>query len=89
MEDIPEVLSENRVKIVASMPCYTEEGMDSQRGKGTYGKAIDAFKKLNSLGYGREETELKIDIMFNPRAKVQKPKVQKSGSANLSKITVQ
>jgi radical SAM/Cys-rich protein len=57
MEDIPEFLAENRVKIVASLPCYTEDGVDSQRGKGTYEKAIDALKKLNSLGYGKNGYE--------------------------------
>jgi radical SAM/Cys-rich protein len=66
MEGMHEFLRENRVKLVASMPCYTEEGVDSQRGKGTYKKAIDALKKLNSLGYGKEGTGLEIDIMFNP-----------------------
>ncbi|MDO8281738.1 MAG: arsenosugar biosynthesis radical SAM protein ArsS [Thermodesulfovibrionia bacterium] len=65
-EDIPDFLAEIRVKIVASLPCYTEEGVDSQRGKGTYNKAITALKKLNALGYGKEGTGLVIDIMFNP-----------------------
>lgn len=65
-EDIPAFLAENRVKIVASLPCYTEEGVDSQRGKGTYNKAIKALKKLNLLGYGKYSTGLIIDIMFNP-----------------------
>jgi radical SAM/Cys-rich protein len=66
MEGLPEVLTDNKVKLVASLPCYTEEGVDSQRGKGTYKKAMAALKKLNSLGYGREGSGLKIDIMFNP-----------------------
>jgi radical SAM/Cys-rich protein len=66
MEGIPEFLAENRAKIIASLPCYTEEGVDSQRGKGTYKKAISVFKRLNNLGYGKEGTGLEIDIMFNP-----------------------
>ncbi len=66
MEDIPEFLARHKIKIIASLPCYTEEGVDSQRGKGTYKKAISAFKKLNDLGYGKERTGLEIDIMFNP-----------------------
>ena len=66
MEDIPEFLAENKVKIIASLPCYTEEGVDSQRGRGTYKKAISVFKQLNDLGYGKEGTGLEIDIMFNP-----------------------
>lgn len=66
MGDIPEFLADNRVKIVASLPCYSEEGVDSQRGKGTYKKAISALKHLNELGYGREGTDLEVDLMFNP-----------------------
>lgn len=66
MDDIPEFLAEHKVKIVASLPCYTEEGVDSQRGKGTYKKAISVLKHLNSLGYGSNGTRLEIDIMFNP-----------------------
>ncbi len=66
MEDIPELLAANRIKIIASLPCYSEEGVDSQRGKGTYNKAIEALKKVNTLGYGKEGTGLEIDLMFNP-----------------------
>jgi radical SAM/Cys-rich protein len=66
MEDIPEFLAEHKIKIIASLPCYTEEGVDSQRGSGTYKKAVDVLKKLNSLGYGKAGTGLEIDIMFNP-----------------------
>lgn len=66
MEKLPDFLAENKVKLVASLPCYTTEGIDSQTGKGTYNKAMAALRKLNSLGYGREGSGLKIDIMFNP-----------------------
>jgi len=66
MKDIPEFLKENRVKIIASLPCYTEEGVDKVRGKGTYKKVISALRHLNKLGYGKEGTGLEIDIMFNP-----------------------
>ncbi len=44
MEDIPEFLAQNKVKIIASLPCYTAEGVDGQRGKGTYEKAISRIK---------------------------------------------
>ncbi len=66
MEDIPEFLAENRVTIIASLPHYTEEVTDRQRGKGTYKKVISALKRLNSLGYGREGTSLELNIAFNP-----------------------
>ena len=64
MKDIPEFLAENKVKITASLPCYSEAGVDSQRGKGTFKKAINALARLNSLGYGTNS--LTIDLMFNP-----------------------
>ncbi len=66
MEDIPDFLATNRVAVIASLPCYTAEGVDGQRGKGTYAKAISVLKRLNKLGYGQEDTGLEIDIMFNP-----------------------
>ncbi len=66
MEDIPSFLAEQNVRVVASLPCYSEAGVDSQRGKGTFKKAIKGLKKLNSLGYGKEGTGLVIDLMFNP-----------------------
>ncbi len=66
MESIPAFLADHKVKIVGSLPCYSEGGVDGQRGKGTYNKAISALKKLNSLGYGQVGTGLEIDLMFNP-----------------------
>jgi radical SAM/Cys-rich protein len=59
-------LVKNRVKVIASLPCYTQEGVDGQRGKGAYDKAIASLKRLNELGYGQEGTGLEIDLMFNP-----------------------
>ncbi len=66
MQEIPVFLAKNKIKIVASLPCYTEAGVDRQRGHGTYKKAIHAFKKLNLLGYGKDDPYLELDIMFNP-----------------------
>ncbi|MEW6602369.1 MAG: radical SAM protein, partial [Nitrospirota bacterium] len=66
MEDIPDFLAKNGVKIIASLPCFSEDGVDVQRGKGTYKKAIAALKRLNSLGYAQEGTGLEIDLVFNP-----------------------
>jgi radical SAM/Cys-rich protein len=44
MDDIPELLAAHKVRVVASLPCYSAEGVDSQRGKGTYEKAVSALK---------------------------------------------
>ncbi len=66
LEDMPEFFAKNKIKIIASLPCVTEEGVDRQRGKGTYRKAVAVLKKLNSLGYGKEEPSLALDLVFNP-----------------------
>ncbi len=66
MNEIPVFLAKNKIKIVASLPCYSEAGVDRQRGHGTYNKAIYSLKILNSLGYGKDDPDLELDIMFNP-----------------------
>jgi radical SAM/Cys-rich protein len=66
-EDLAEFLAANRVDIVASLPCYTAELVDRQRGKGVYELSIAAIRKLNALGYGREGSGLAIDLVYNPQ----------------------
>jgi radical SAM/Cys-rich protein len=66
MEDLPGFLAENKVEIVASLPCYTEENVDSQRGHGAYQKSIQALGRLNGLGYGREGSGLVLNLVYNP-----------------------
>jgi radical SAM/Cys-rich protein len=63
-EDLGGFLQRHRVEIVASLPCYTEELVDRQRGKGVYDKSIRALKQLNALGYG---TELPLNLVYNPQ----------------------
>src|SRR5437763_13597332 len=52
-EDLPEFLAANQVEVVASMPCYLQDNVDKQRGKGVYDGSVRALKRLNALGYGR------------------------------------
>ena len=63
-DDLALFLGENRVEIIASLPCYTEELVERQRGKGVYQTSIRALKKLNALGYGRE---LALNLVYNPQ----------------------
>jgi len=63
-EDLAEFLQRQRVEIVASLPCYTEELVDRQRGKGVYEKSLRGLRRLNSLGYGRE---LPLNLVYNPQ----------------------
>jgi radical SAM/Cys-rich protein len=65
-EGLPNFLKEQNVHIVASMPCYTKENVDKQRGRGVFDKSIEALKILNSMGFGVEGTGLKLDLVYNP-----------------------
>ena len=65
-EDIPLFLKNQKVHIIASMPCYTKDNVDKQRGRGVFDKSIEALRLLNSLGYGIKGTGLKLDLVYNP-----------------------
>lgn len=65
-EETPFFLREHRVQIIASLPCYTKENVDEQRGRGTFGKSIRALRLLNSLGYGKEGSGLVLHLVYNP-----------------------
>ena len=64
--DIPQFYKDNKVTVVSSMPCYTKENVDKQRGNGVFERSIAALKTLNTLGYGRAGTGLILDLVFNP-----------------------
>ena len=65
-ERLPEFLREYQVEIIASLPCYSEENVDFQRGKGVYSKSIEALLRLNALGYGKPGTGLLLNLVYNP-----------------------
>ncbi len=66
-EDLAQFLAGQRVAIVASLPCYTPELVDRQRGKGVYAASIAAIRKLNALGYGDGASGLTLDLVYNPQ----------------------
>ena len=66
MDELPAFLAEQRVRVVASLPCYTEENVDAQRGKGVFAKSIKALRRLNDLGYGDPDSGLELDLVYNP-----------------------
>jgi radical SAM/Cys-rich protein len=66
-EDLASFLAGHRVEVVASLPCYTPELVDRQRGKGVYETSIAALRALNGLGYGRDGTGLVLDLVYNPQ----------------------
>jgi radical SAM/Cys-rich protein len=64
--DLAEFLAQNRVEVVASLPYFRAEQTDAQRGLGVFDKSIEALRKLNALGYGREGTGLVLNLVYNP-----------------------
>lgn len=65
-EDLPEFLAANQVEVTASLPCYTAENVDKQRGKGVFDKSILALQRLNRLGYGMPDSGLVLNLVYNP-----------------------
>jgi radical SAM/Cys-rich protein len=65
--DLAEFLALHKVEIVASMPCYLEDNVDRQRGKGVFDGSIRSLQRLNALGYGRAGTDLVLDLVYNPQ----------------------
>ncbi|WP_228568824.1 arsenosugar biosynthesis radical SAM (seleno)protein ArsS [Campylobacter sputorum] len=62
-EHLPEFYAQNNITLIASLPCYTKENVDKQRGNGVFQKSIKILKKLNSLGYGKN---LELNLVYNP-----------------------
>ena len=66
-ECLAEWYAKNNVRLVCSLPCYTEDNVDAQRGKGVFDKSISGLQLLNSFGYGLEGEEgLTLDLVYNP-----------------------
>lgn len=63
---LPDFFQKNRVELICSLPCYTEENVDQQRGKGTFDQSIRALQLLNRLGYGVTDTGLELQLVYNP-----------------------
>jgi radical SAM/Cys-rich protein len=66
-EDLADFLAGHHVSIIASLPCYMEENVDRQRGSGVFHASVDGCRRLNALGYGQPDSELSLDLVFNPQ----------------------
>jgi len=64
--DLAIFLAEQGVEIVASLPCYSAENVEKQRGRGAFDKSILALQQLNELGYGRADSPLRLNLAYNP-----------------------
>lgn len=65
-EDLGEFLARHRVEISASLPCYGQVNVDKQRGNGVFARSVMALQQLNQLGYGQPDSELQLDLVYNP-----------------------
>jgi radical SAM/Cys-rich protein len=63
---LPEFFARKRIELVCSLPCYSEENVDKQRGKGTFDLSIRALQKFNQLGYGASGSGLTLNLVYNP-----------------------
>jgi radical SAM/Cys-rich protein len=65
-EWVPEFLAARRVEAIASLPCYTETNVDTQRGDGVFASSIRVLRAMNALGYGVEGSGLVLNLVYNP-----------------------
>ena len=66
-EDLAQFLAEHQVEVVASLPCYSLDNVDKQRGKGVFDKSIAGLQRLNALGYGKPGSGLTLNLVYNPQ----------------------
>jgi len=75
-EWVGEFLAQHRVEAVASLPCYSQDNVDEQRGQGVFESSIRALQSLNALGYGREDSGLTLNLVYNPNGAFLPPNQQ-------------
>jgi radical SAM/Cys-rich protein len=63
---LPEFYAEHTVTLVCSLPCYTADNVDRQRGRGVFDGSVEALRRLNALGFGRDGSGLRLDLVYNP-----------------------
>src|SRR5688572_1887379 len=72
-EDLAAFLAMHDVEIVASLPCYLEDNVDRQRGKGVFDASMRCLQQLNALGYGKPDSGLTLNLVYNPQGPVLPP----------------
>lgn len=66
-DDLAQFLADQGVEVSASLPCYSRENVDNQRGDGVFEASIAGLQKLNQLGYGVEGSGLVLNLVYNPQ----------------------
>jgi radical SAM/Cys-rich protein len=72
-EDLAAFLASHLVEITASLPCYLEENVDQQRGKGVFQSSLAGLRQLNAWGYGQSGSGLTLNLVYNPLGPVLPP----------------
>ncbi|MDN3544180.1 arsenosugar biosynthesis radical SAM protein ArsS [Kinneretia asaccharophila] len=72
-EDLAEFLAAQQVEVTASLPCYSLERVDRQRGEGVFDRSIAGLQALNRLGYGDAHSSLVLNLVYNPQGPVLPP----------------
>ncbi len=88
-EETAQFLKALAVHVVASLPCYSKDNVEKQRGHGVFGKSIAALTLFNSLGYGKGDKSLKLDLVYNPTGPFLPPaqeKLEKDYKAELKEL---
>jgi radical SAM/Cys-rich protein len=65
-QDLPQFFCEQPVELVSSLPYFLEQQTDAQRGRGVFQKSIEALRRLNAVGYGIENSDLILNLVYNP-----------------------
>ena len=63
---LPYFFAENKLEVISSLPYYQEYFTDKQRGKGVFEKSIDSIRILNMVGYGTDNPDLQLNLVYNP-----------------------
>ncbi|MCB1139312.1 MAG: arsenosugar biosynthesis radical SAM protein ArsS [Leptospiraceae bacterium] len=64
--DLPDFFAQNQVEVISSLPFYRADRTDRQRGDGVFQKSIEALQALNEVGYGHPESDLSLNLVYNP-----------------------
>ncbi len=64
--DLPEFFKQHNINVVSSLPFYQKKRTDRQRGNGVFDRSIDALQRLNGVGYGTNDSNLQLDLVYNP-----------------------
>jgi radical SAM/Cys-rich protein len=81
METLPQFLSKQKVDVIASLPCYSEDNCDQQRGRNVFKRSIKGLNLLNQEGFGKDDGGRRLDLTYNPLGAFLPPPQQKLEAA--------